>query len=477
MKVERRARRALLLVFSLLHLAAYAQDNKPHIVFIYTDDMGLGDVSAYGPGAGVPTPNIDRIAKEGARFDQYYSASTMCSPSRAALLTGQFPSRHRLNNYLQSRAGNAQCEQDDFLNPAASRLPVALQHAGYKTFHIGKWHLGGGRDVDNAPSIGKYGFDEWVSTWESPDPHPDLGIKFPPWERQVEPNQVPREKRTAYMVDRSLDYLKRHKDQPCFINLWPDDMHTPHRASAEAREKHGADADEKKTPRKSFAAVLEEYDREIGRLLDGIKALGLEDNTIVVFSSDNGPEPPFDHTRTGGWRGMKLSNYEGGIRVPLLVRWPGKVPAGHVDKTSVISGVDLYLSLCALAGIEVPPAELAACDGEDKSHVLLGTPAKRQKILLWEYGRRARGQGYSYPHIPNDRSPNVAIRRGDYKLLVNDDGTSTELYNLLADPRETTNLAEKNPDLTADLKQRALEWRKSLPTRAHDLPTTTPIGR
>lgn len=445
----------------------------PNIVFIYTDDMGYGEITANGKGAGVTTTNIDRLAKEGARFTQYYSASPICSPSRAGLLTGQFPARNHLNSYLQTRAGNRVCDQDDFLNPATSQLPVALKQAGYHTFHIGKWHLGGGRDVNNAPSIGKYGFDEWASTWESPEPDPKLGVKYAPWDKRTEPGQVPRHQRTEYMVDRSLDFLKRHQGEPCFVNLWPDDMHTPYRPNPEMRDNYGASEDEDKTPRKNHMAVLEEYDRQIGRLLDGLRELGIEQNTLVIFSSDNGPEPHFNHERTGGLRGMKLSLYEGGIRLPLLARWPGHIPPGYVDNSSVIAGVDLSLTICKLAGVPPPPGAANESDGEDRSQVLLGKPASRTKLLFWEYGRKP--VGYGYPRLPHDRSPNIAVRDGAWKLLINDDGTSQELYNMTADPNETTNRAETETTLTKSLATQALNWRKSLPGRTDALsPPATP---
>lgn len=438
---------------------------RPNIILILTDDMGPGDIACYGDGIGVPTPNIDRLAREGARFTQYYAPAPICSPSRAGFLTGQQPGRLHLNSYLQPRAGNMQVDQNDFLDPKAPTLPRVLKAAGYATAHIGKWHLGGGRDVDNAPSLAEYGYDEWVSTWESPDPHPDLGIKYPIWDRREEPGQVPRHRRTEYMVDRTLDFLKRHKDTPCFVNLWPDDTHTPHRPGPEMREKHGASVDERKTPLKNFRGVLEEYDRQIGRLLDGLRELGLEKETIVVFTADNGPEPHFEHRRTGGLRGMKLSLYEGGIREPFLIRWPGRIPAGHVDTTSIVSGLDLPLSLCALAGVTPPDEFVSAQDGEEMSQALLGRPAARTKPLFWEYGRKQ--EGYGRPRNPYDRSPNVAVREGEWKLLVNDDGTSVELYNVVADAAETSNVASRHADIAEGLKKRALAWRKQLPGRTH----------
>jgi arylsulfatase A-like enzyme len=323
--------------------------------------------------------------------------------------------------------------------------------------------MGGGRDVDNAPSIGKYGYDEWCSTWESPDPYPKLGIKFAPWDRRLEPGQVPREKRTEFMVDKTLDFISRHKDQPWYVDLCPDDVHTPHRPGKEMAEKYGGGPDEKKTPKKNFKGVLDEYDIQIGRLLAGLKKLGVEQDTIVIFTSDNGCEPSFKHQRSGGLRGMKLSLYEGGIREPFIVRWPGHVPKGYTDSSSILSGVDMLPTLSKLAGAPASLEVVSACDGQDVSAALLGKPVERDRPLLWEYGRKPKG--YGYPGNKYDISPNVAIREKQWKLLVNDDGTSAELYNIEADKDEKHNVASMHTTIVDDLSSRALAWRATLPHR------------
>lgn len=435
---------------------------KPNIILLLTDDMGYGDPSCYSKGVGVPTPHIDSLAKDGTRFTQFYVAAPICSPSRTGIMTGTFPSRLCLNSYLQTKAGNRECEQADYLDCTRPTVAKAFKAAGYATAHIGKWHMGGGRDVTDAPSIGKYGFDEWVSTWESPDPYPALGKKYAPWDHKMEPGQVQRYDRTSFMVDKTLDFLRRNKNTPCYINLWPDDTHTPYWPNPEMQKKYGATADDDtSTPKKNYKGVLEEYDRQVGRLLDGLKELGIEKDTVVIFASDNGPAPSFQHARTGGLRGMKLSLYEGGIREPFIVRWPGHVPAGRVDKSSVLASVDLMPTLCKLAGVDLPSDTARAIDGEDLHAALLGKTTARTKPLFWEYGRKEKG--YGYPGDAFDRSPNVAVRDGKWKLLVNADGTRRELYDIVADPNETTNLADKETSIVDDLSSRALAWRRSLP--------------
>ena len=431
--------------FSLVALAAIAgalpvhAEGKPHIVFILADDLGLGDLGCYG-GRQAPTPRLDQLAREGTRFMQYYSASPVCSPSRTGLLTGMFPARWSITNYLQTRKGNRASEQADFLSLQAPSLARQLNAAGYATGHFGKWHLGGGRDVDDAPKFAAYGFDENASTWESPEPHPDL---------EAPPAKVKRWERTAFFVDKTLDFLKRHKDQPCFVQLWPDDVHTPWVPGGQAKRGDTAE---------NFHPVLREMDRQLGRLFDGLRDLGIEDNTLIVFASDNGAMPTFQGARSAGLRGAKWSLYEGGIRMPFIVRWPGHVPAGKTDESTVVAAVDLFPSLCAIAGA-IPPKEVAL-DGEDLSAAWLGREMLRKRPLFWEYGRNP--TAFLYPG-GRDRSPNVAMRDGPWKLLLNADGSGPELYDLASDRTEQHNLAAEKPALAKRLTEAALQWRGSLP--------------
>ncbi len=412
----------------------------PHIVFILTDDLGPGDLGCYG-GTIAATPNIDRLAKEGTRFTRYYSAAPICSPSRCGLLTGNFPARWSITSFLQTRAGNRECEQADFLDPKAPSLPRQLKSAGYATAHIGKWHLGGGRDVADAPKFAAYGYDEGVGTYESPEPHPDITAKNWIWSPE---DKVKRWDRTAFFVDQTLDFIARHPAQPCFVNLWLDDPHTPWVLEGQSGEGN---------TRKTLKAVIEENDRQIGRLMDRLPA-----NTLLIFTSDNGPLPTFDQKRVLGLRGSKLSLYEGGIRLPFIARWPGRVPAARVDDTSILAAVDMLPTLCAVGGAK--PPEGYAGDGIDASKALLGEVLTRTQPLFWEYGRN--DKSFKFPG-PRQRSPNVAILDGQWKLLVNADGTGAELYSISPDPNETTNMAEAQPEITAKLKAAALSWRTSLP--------------
>lgn len=446
------------LLAAALMLATAATDDestKPNIVIIYADDLGAGDLGVYG-GDLAETPNLDRMTREGTRFTRYYSASPICSPSRCGLLTGQFPARWRITSYLQTKAGNRACGQADFLDPDAPSLPRALKAAGYATAHVGKWHLGGGRDVDNAPKFAAYGYDLGLGTYESPEPHPDITATDWIWSAQ---DPVKRWERTRWMVDKTLDFLKSHPDAPCFVNLWLDDVHTPWVPSANDQDigNDGRTTGKPATP-KRLARVLTEMDAQIGRLLQAIRDDDSGRPTLVLFLSDNGPLPTFNRRRTLGLRGSKLSLYEGGVRMPLIAWGPGIVAPGAVDEETVISAVDFFPTLCALA--EAPLPDGYESDGQNMLGALRGEKTKRSKPLLWEYGRNE--TSFAYPK-GEDRSPNVAILEDNWKALVNADGSDLQLYDLTADPEERHNLAENHPDMARRLSEAALKWRRAMP--------------
>ena len=445
------------LLFTGLPLLSCSAKEKPeqlppNIIFILTDDMGYGDVGIYG-GKFIPTPNIDRMAEEGLRFNQYYSASPISSPSRCGLITGRNPGRFHINSYLQTREGNRNAEMADFLRPDAPSLPRVMKTGGYKTAHIGKWHLGGGRDVYNAPPFSEYGYDEYCSTYESPQADPLLTATDWIWSAQ---DSIKRWDRTAYFVDKTLNFLRRHKGEACFVNLWPDDMHTPWVGNMEEQQVF-PDGQESE---KQFRTVLMEYDRQIGRLLKEIKAMNLENNTIVIFTSDNGPAPSFKGSRAGNMRGCKASLFEGGMRMPFII-WDTKdeIPEGKTDVTSVVSALDMFESLSAIAGVSLPQDYQS--DGMNMSKALLGVPQERNIPLFWEY-RRNDSKAFPKP-ADKDVSPNVAIRDGEWKLLINDDGSDVMLYNLTNNQRENMEVSEKFPEIANRLKEKALKWRATLP--------------
>lgn len=439
---------SLLIVFGLQSAcAATPLSVQPNIIFILADDMGLGDISSYG-GTLEPTPNIDRLAAEGTRFTGFYTVSPICSASRVGFTTGMYPGRWQITSFLQKRAGNHAAEQVDYLSPEAPSIARILKSAGYATGHFGKWHMGGGRDVDEAPKLSAYGFDESASTWESPEPDPAITATDWIWSPK---DSVKRWDRTTYFVDKTLDFISRHKNQSMYIQLWPDDVHTPWVPDEHVEVSMRQSA-------KNLRPVIRTMDQQIGRLLKGLQDLGLAEKTLIIFSSDNGALPTFDGQRSMGLRGSKLSLYEGGLRVPFIAHWPGRIPAGKTDQQTFFTAMDLLPSLAALAGAPIPDKRIL--DGQNLSAALLGQKATHQGPVFWEYGRN--DKVFKYPSAP-DRSPNLAVREGDWKLLVNDDGSGIELYNLATDPNETQNVASKNASLTQRLLNQVLQWRRSLP--------------
>lgn len=456
---------AFLLLFAVTPTRAKStqspSNQAPNIILILADDLGIGDLSCYY--GKYHTPNIDRIAAEGLRFTNYYSASPICSPSRAGILTGIRPAELHFTTFLNTKADNKRKEQVDFLDPNAPSVAKLLQAKGYATGHFGKWHLGGGRDVTNAPNFDQYGFDAWSGTYESPDPDPAITATNWIWSDK---DSVKRWNRTAYFVDKTLAFLEANKNKPCFVNLWTDDVHTPWVAGDDETGRYPGKPEEEK----SFESVLQEFDRQLGRLMTGLKELGIDDNTIVVFTSDNGPLPNFRQDRSAGLRGTKLSLYEGGIKMPFIIRWPAKIKKAGVDSTSVLSAHDLLPSFCKIAGAK--PGESKSLDGEDRSTVLLGKASKRKNALIWEYGRN--NAFFSFPKAP-DKSPALACREDNWKLLMNADKTSIELYDLHTDKNELNNLAAKHPEIVNRLSKQLLNWWTTLPPYEEKLISHNPI--
>lgn len=445
---------------------APARERPPNIVLIFIDDLGYGDFGVTG-NTQVPTPNIDRLAREGTLFSRFYVNSPICSPSRVAITTGTYPSRWGIHSFLNSRERNRARGMADWLDLSAPTLARTLQSAGYATGHFGKWHMGGGRDVGDAPLITEYGFDESLTSFEGlgdrylwPDNAPnglnqqsaDLGRGEIRWTEKHE--------MTRHYVDRAIDFMGRHRDQPFYINLWPNDVHDEHLPDPALAEKYAGIA--RNEYEQAFFAVLDEMDRQLGRLFAAIDSLGLAEETLILLTGDNGPtdwpryyragvEPPGS---TAGLKGRKWSLYEGGIREPLIVRWPGRVPAGRADETTVIAAMDLFPSLARIAGASLPHE--VKLDGEDMSRALLGETVDRTSPIYWYYPNDLK------PGNPEFVTPTLAVREGRWKLLVEQDGSGAELYDLSNDPYEQTDLATAHPEVVERLTAQTLSWWQSL---------------
>ena len=421
-----------------------------NVVQILADDMGYGDPHCYG--GEIETPNIDRLAAKGVRFTQAYDPSPVCSPSRVGITTGQFPSRQYIYSYLDARARQRELHERNFLDPKAPLIAKAFQKAGYATGLFGKWHMGGGRDVGEAPPPTDYGFDESLTSFEG------LGDRVLPPGNLSDQNEklgtgkidhAPQAELTQIYVDRSIQFARNSiaAGKPFYLHVWPNEVHDPFVPKPELLKKYERFAANKY--KQQFYAMIDNLDTQIGRLVDAIEKMGQAQQTLFLFMSDNGPtawpryyneklDPPGS---TAGLRGRKWSLYEGGIRAPFIVRWDGRIPARKVDNTTVLSGIDLFPSCCALAHVPLPNAKL---DGEDLSRAFLGTPVKRKHDLFWDYGRLAKIQR---PGLKEDQSPNLAVRSDDWKLLINDDGSDLELYNFRECDKESINVAIRNPDV------------------------------
>ena len=432
-----------------LHAKADAAD-RPNILFVFIDDMGFADLSCFG-NERVKTKALDSLAAEGIRLHNFYVNSPICSPSRVAVTTGQYPARHRITSYLAARKANRERSMADFLNPKAHAIARTFQAAGYATAHFGKWHMGGGRDVQDAPLPTAYGFDEHFVNFEGMGP-------------KIDRKKTPKYEWTRTYVDKTVDFIRRNKNGRFYVHLWLNDVHDKHVPRPELAEKYKAVTD---NPfEQAFFAVLEDMDRQLARVFGEIDRLGLAERTLIVVTSDNGPTdwphyyaakqlPPGD---TGPFFGRKWSLYEGGIRMPFIARWKGKIPEGKINDTTVAAAIDLFPTFCALAGVAAPKG--AAFDGEDISRALLGRDQTRTKPIFWQYGgARAKLR----PGNPKFISPSLAVREGKWKLLVNPDGGELKLYDLTADPGEKTNLADKQPDVAARLKKMVSAWWETMP--------------
>ncbi|MEK0437136.1 MAG: Arylsulfatase [Verrucomicrobiota bacterium] len=458
---------ALLALLGAASLQAAETKRPPNVIFILTDDQGWGDAKFAGHPY-LKTPNLDRLAREGTWLRQFYVAATVCSPSRTAFMTSHYPARHQIHGHFSTHDQNAARSMPDWLDADVTTLPDLLKQAGYATAHFGKWHLGGGA---GAPAPEAYGFD--VSKTVNSN-GPSLG------DEGKEPYF--RARSTALMVDETIKFAQANKDRPFYVNLWTLVPHAPLKptpeqlavyadlkpqaedpAFGEWMQKYLGKAKDLRSQMQVFAASVTDLDTQVGRLLDALDALGLTNDTLIFFSSDNGPE---DYRvgnaanagvgSPGPLRARKRSMHEGGIRTFGLVRWPGKIPAGRVEEAAVVGGVDFLPTIAALAGVKVP-ASLAP-DGEDKSALWLGAAAAaRSRPLYWEWISGVQGPEDGY--MP----PPLCVRDGQWKLFVKHDGQGAQLFDIPKDAAEKNDVAAAHPEVVEELTAKALAWAKTLP--------------
>jgi arylsulfatase A-like enzyme len=442
-----------------LGCSALAGDPRPNIIFVFIDDIGWGDLSCYGSPVtnklGQPiTPNLDKLASEGIRFTQGYVASPICSPSRTGVLTGIEPARYAIYSFLNDKANNAARNMADWVQPDTVTAPRLFQKAGYKTGQFGKWHMGGGRDVNEAPFPQAYGLDESLVAFEGMGDR----VLYNNYSLSTQNADVPGSiewiewyEGAGKHTDAALRFITNSVSagKPFYIHVPHNDTHSPY--NVPPGQENDFDHVTSDATAKLFLGELHNLDKQIGRLTATIDGLGLATNTLMVVVGDNGAPNDALNTllkRNGGLRGGKGNLYEGGIRELFIVRWPGTVPSGVVNSTTVVSTLDLLPTYCAFAGIRLPNAPFA---GENMADVFRGSQRARGRPLFWEYGSVS---GLS------PASPKLAVRSGMYKFMRDPEGTRRELYLLPQDHAEANNVInlQEHAGTVADLEAQLMTW-------------------
>ncbi len=443
-------RLAPLLLFVFLNVSRAA--DKPNIIFIFADDWGWGDLSCHGHPY-VKTPSIDRLAREGTDFYRFTVASGVCSPSRTAVMTGHFPARYNIDGHFAWVPSNAKRNMPDWLSPDVTLLPRLLQPAGYQTAHYGKWHLSNNM-IPDSPLPSEYGYDEYGA-------FNCAGEQMPVHEDAMHANAF---------IENSVA-----AEKPFFINLWLHEPHTPFHTVPKYEWRFRELEQEED---RIYASVLSHADDRIGEVLSTLDRLNIAENTLVIFSSDNGPARAsgsteltlqYDTATGAGWgiaaskgitagrKGYKAALFEGGINVPFIARWPGKIPAGKIDQSSLISAVDLLPTFCSIAGVTLP--ENYHPDGVNQISALIGQGSEfRKKPLFWKMEAR-------WPPRANQPHHWVtwAVVDQNWKLLVNQDFSHLELYDIINDPYEKNDLSETSPLVTNQLLEQIRDWKQTLP--------------
>jgi N-acetylgalactosamine-6-sulfatase len=451
---------------------SHAEAPRPNILLLVADDLGFGDLACYGHPR-IQTPWLDRLAAEGTRFRQFYVSHSVCSPSRSTLLTGQAPSRWQIYAHLSWLFENERRGMPDWLDVRAPSIARALQQAGYHTAIFGKWHLGGGsgrlfrgKPINSAaaPPPAAYGFTESRvffgngPTWRGTTPVPAPHEIYPYTDTEFLSHS------SSLIADEAIHFLERRAREPAPAPFWLDlCFHAPHVPLAPTDQMRRPYRDVVDPGLRDYYAVVTELGRQVGRVLAKLDELDLRENTLVIFMSDNGAPARAGSlatgraagvpTDTGGsngpLRGWKWHLYEGGIRVPFLVRWPGHVPSGRVDDRSVLTAADLVPTFLRLTGAVMPAGYRP--DGVDITPALAGDGFRRATPIYWQNPTAGR------------RGPVFAIRDGQWKLLVEPDGTDPQLFDLETDEVESRDLAASEPAIVAALWEKVRQWSATLP--------------
>ncbi len=443
-----------LLTISVFSLHAKSSKNKPeklNVVFILADDLGWRDLSCQGSNY-YQTPNIDKLARQGVRFTRAYAASAVCSPTRSSILTGMSPARTNITDWIPGglfRPDDAKTEEPDwqkFIPIEITTLPEYFKQAGYRTVHIGKWHLG---NKDNYSSPTDQGYETDIASLGK---HPLGGgapkTYFSPYGF---PEQIENGPDGEYLPERlakeAVNQIKRKDDRPLFLMLSHYVVHTPLQSKPELIEKW------KKVPvdggqnNPVYASMVESLDNSVGKVMQALRETGKMENTVIVFCSDNGGleiTGPYDGTDNDPLKGQKGQYHEGGIRIPLIVKWPGVTKAGTTVDEKVIT-TDMLPTLATLIDAELPEK----LDGINFKPVFTGDPLP-ERDLFWHY-----------PHyhiaLGNVR-PCSVIQSGDWKLIEYLEDGRLELHNLKDDPYELWDVGKEHPEVAEKLQIKLHQW-------------------
>lgn len=439
MKALRLIFACLILMSNGLSLAADAAKPSPGIVLFLADDLGYGDLSCFGHPL-IKTPHLDAFAKQGVKLTQCYSASAVCSPSRSALLTGRTPHRNGVFTWIAEDAPL-------HLRTSEITLPRLLKQAGYATCHSGKWHLNGRFNSPDQPQPGDHGYDWWLGTQNNAGPsheNPDNFVRNGQAVGRLEGYSA------LLVVDEAIAWLRSKRDpsKPFFLAVWTHEPHYPIKSDPKFKAMYPDLTDD---VQREHHANVTQLDAAFGRLMQALDEQKLAENTFVFFTSDNGPEGDGIKSpgrgSTGGLRGRKRDVHEGGIRVPGLARWPGKIAAGSHCDVPVISS-DMFPTMLAVAGVN-PPTD-RVIDGANVLPVLTGTTTivQRTQPLFWRL------------HMaPNAK---IAMRVDDWKILANAELTQFELYDLKNDVKETTDVKEKDAERFAILRDQLIRHNAAI---------------
>lgn len=428
--------------------------NQNNIVLFLIDDLGWRDIGCYGSSY-YRTPHIDQLAADGTRFTDAYAACAVCSPTRAALLTGKYPARLLLTDWLPAGRWNpkSKLREGRFLRSLPSEemtLAEALRGAGYRTAHVGKWHLGGepfslpehhGFDVNVAGNAhgnpGNY-FYPYEGDW--PIPSTGLNAKW-----NVFSDGEPGEYLTDRLTTEAVKFIRENRERPFFLYFPHYGVHTPLQGKPEMVAKYDKIRKAKRQGKPAYAAMVESIDDSVGRIVETLHELNLDDNTVVIFTSDNGGF--FGATTNSPLRANKGAYYEGGIRVPLIIKWPQVAMPNSLCSEPVIT-MDLYPTSLSAAGLPMRPHQHV--DGHNLRPLLEKQEPLAREAIYWHY-----------PHYNSHPSsyPSSTIRKGSWKLIETFDPERLELFDLENDLRETTNLADSRPEVVAELREQLSAWR------------------